>query len=154
MQVKLIDHDVPTDMLPKRAYANDVGADVYALKDRIIEVGCSAVIGLGFGLDLPAGFGAFIFPRSSQTAKGVDCKLPPLDPGYTGEMHAVIHNSGHEAYHIYRGDRIGQLVVLPVVTSCLISARLAVTARSAPPANKILPFLLGLRPWEEELKRR
>lgn len=90
--------------------------DVYALKDRIIEVGCSAVIGLGFGLDLPAGFGAFIFPRSSQTAKGVDCKLPPLDPGYTGEMHAVIHNGGHEAYHIYRGDRIGQLVVLPVVT--------------------------------------
>ena len=103
MQVKLIDHGVPTDMLPKRAYANDVGADVYALKDRIIEVGCSAVIGLGFGLDLPAGFGAFIFPRSSQTAKGVDCKLPPLDPGYTGEMHAVIHNGGHEAYHNYPG---------------------------------------------------
>ena len=112
MQVKLLD----SEMQPKRAHANDVGADVYALKDRIIEVGCSAVIGLGFGLDLPAGFGAFIFPRSSQTAKGVDCKLPPLDPGYTGEMHAVIHNGGHEAYHIYRGDRIGQLVVLPVVT--------------------------------------
>ena len=106
MQVKLLDYGVPSEMQPKRAHANDVGADVYALKDRIIEVGCSAVIGLGFGLDLPAGFGAFIFPRSSQTAKGVDCKLPPLDPGYTG----------HEAYHIYRGDRIGQLVVLPVVT--------------------------------------
>lgn len=106
MQVKLLDYGVPSEMQPKRAHANDVGADVYALKDRIIEVGCSAVIGLGFGLDLPAGFGAFIFPRSSQTAKGVDCKLPPLDPGYTGEMHAVIHNGGHEAYHIYRGDRM------------------------------------------------
>ena len=94
MQVKLLDYGVPSEMQPKRAHANDVGADVYALKDRIIEVGCSAVIELGFGLDLPAGFGAFIFPRSSQTAKGVDCKLPPLDPGYTGEMHAVIHNGG------------------------------------------------------------
>lgn len=116
MQVKLIDHGVPADMLPRRAYANDVGADVYALKDQIIEVDCTAVIGLGFGLELPAGLGAFVFPRSSQTAKGVDCKLPPLDPGYTGEMHAVIHNGGHEAYHIYRGDRIGQLVILPVMT--------------------------------------
>ena len=77
MQVKLLDYGVPSEMQPKRAHANDVGADVYALKDRIIEVGCSAVVGLGFGLDLPAGFGAFIFPRSSQTAKGVDCKLPP-----------------------------------------------------------------------------
>lgn len=85
MQVKLIDHGVPADMLPKRAYANDVGADVYALKDRIIEVGCSAVIGLGFGLDLPAGFGAFIFPRSSQTAKGVDCKLPRLTLAIPGK---------------------------------------------------------------------
>lgn len=80
MQVKLLDYGVPSEMQPKRAHANDVGADVYALKDRIIEVGCSAVIGLGFGLDLPAGFGAFIFPRSSQTAKGVDCKLPPARP--------------------------------------------------------------------------
>ena len=61
MQVKLLDYGVPSEMQPKRAHANDVGADVYALKDRIIEAGCSAVIGLGFGLDLPAGFGAFIF---------------------------------------------------------------------------------------------
>ena len=45
MQVKLIDHGVPANMLPKRAYANDVGADVYALRDQIVEIGCSAVIG-------------------------------------------------------------------------------------------------------------
>lgn len=116
MQIRLIDHGVPQDMLPKRAYANDVGADVYALRDQIVEVGCTAVIGLGFGLELPAGFAAFVFPRSSQTARGVDCKLPPLDPGYTGEMHAVVFNGGPDAYHISRGDRIGQLVVLPVAT--------------------------------------
>jgi dUTP pyrophosphatase len=115
MKIKIIEHGCPVDKLPKRAHANDVGADVYALKDYIIEVGCSRAIPLGFGLDLPAGFGAFIFPRSSQSKRGIDSKLPPLDPGYTGEMHAIIHNGGHEAYHIYAGDRIGQLVVLPVM---------------------------------------
>lgn len=114
MKIRLIEHGCPEDKLPSRAHANDVGADVYALRDTIIEVGCSRAIPLGFGLDLPAGFGAFIFPRSSQSKEGIDCKLPPLDPGYTGEMHAIIHNGGHEAYHIYAGDRIGQLVILPV----------------------------------------
>ena len=34
MQVKLLDYGVPSEMQPKRAHANDVGADVYALKDR------------------------------------------------------------------------------------------------------------------------
>ncbi len=114
MKIKLIEHGCPRDFLPKRAHDNDVGADVYALRDTIVEVGCSQAVPLGFGLDLPAGFGAFIFPRSSQAKEGVDCRLSPLDPGYTGQMHALIHNGGHNAYHIYKGDRIGQLVVLPV----------------------------------------
>lgn len=115
MKIKIIKHGCPADRLPARVHANDVGADVYALKDYIIEPGCSKAIPLGFGLDLPAGFGAFIFPRSSQSKRGIDSKLPPLDPGYTGEMHAIIHNGGCEAYHISEGDRIGQLVVLPVM---------------------------------------
>lgn len=114
MKIRLIPHGCPNEYTPARAHWNDVGADVYALKDQVIEVGCAAAIPLGFGLELPAGFGAFIFPRSSQAKDGIDCKLPPLDPGYTGEMHALIHNGGHNAYRIHRGDRIGQLVVLPV----------------------------------------
>lgn len=112
MKIKLIDHGAK--QFPARAHANDVGADVFATRDCIIEVGGSRAIPLGFGLELPAGFGAFIFPRSSQSKRGIDCRLPPLDPGYTGEMHAIIHNGGYDAYHIHSGDRIGQLVVLPV----------------------------------------
>lgn len=42
MQVKLLDYGVPSEMQPKRAHANDVGADVYALKDRkgCYDCGC------------------------------------------------------------------------------------------------------------------
>ena len=116
MKIKVIDFGLRADWLPTRAHANDVGADVFAPADRIVEAGCSAAVPLGFGLDLPAGFGAFIYPRSSQSKRGINCGLSPLDPGYTGEMHALIHNCGHEAYHIHAGDRIGQLVVLPVAT--------------------------------------
>lgn len=101
--------------MPKRSYANDVGADVYSPRDDIVEVNCTRSIPLGFGLDVPAGYGAFVFPRSSQSNKGITVQLPPVDPGYTGPLHAVITNTSHEAYHIYKGDRIGQLIVLPVV---------------------------------------
>ena len=45
MQVKLIDHGVPADMLPKRAYANDVGADVYAQPDAV-TVRCGTLHGI------------------------------------------------------------------------------------------------------------
>lgn len=114
MKIKLIDHGCPSDMLPVRAHANDVGADVFAIHDAIIETGSTRAFGLGFGLELPAGFGAFIFPRSSMSKNGIECYLPPLDPGYTGEMHAILHNDSYEAYHIHAGDRIGQLVILPV----------------------------------------
>ena len=119
MKVKIIDHGCKH--WPRRAHANDVGADVFAMRDQIVEVGCSAAVPLGFGLDLPAGFGAFIFPRSSQAKAGINCALSPLDPGYTGQMHALIQNTGHEAYHIYEGDRIGQLVVLPVLLPDFLS---------------------------------
>lgn len=120
MKVKIIDHGVKR--LPYRAHANDVGADVFAQKDQIIEAGCSAAVPLGFGLELPAGFGAFIYPRSGQAKKGINCALSPLDPGYTGEMHALIQNTSREAYHIYSGDRIGQLVILPVSLPDFVSS--------------------------------
>ena len=76
MQVKLLDYGVPSEMQPKRAHANDVGADVYALKDRIIEVGCSAVIGLGFGLDLPAGFGALSSRDRARPQRALTASSP------------------------------------------------------------------------------
>ena len=115
MKIKIIEHGCPADKLPNRAHANDVGADVYALENYTIGIGGTAAIPLGFGLDLPAGFGAFIYPRSSQAKRGIDVKLPPLDPGYTRQMHAIIYNGGRKAYRIQPGDRIGQLVILPCV---------------------------------------
>jgi len=43
------------------------------------------------------------------------CELPPIDSGYTGEVHAIISNVGNGEYEIREGDKIGQLVIMPVV---------------------------------------
>ena len=72
-------------------------------------------IPLGFGLRIPDGYAGYIFPRSGLSAKGIVCELPPIDSGYTGEVHAIISNVGREKYEIKAGDKIGQLVIMPVL---------------------------------------
>lgn len=112
MKIKLIDFK---GNVPVRAHDNDAGADVFAPDDRTIQPGQVCKLPLGFGLELPDGTAGYIFPRSSLSAKGIVCELPPIDSGYRGEVHAIVSNVGSESYNIKKGDRIGQLVIIPVV---------------------------------------
>lgn len=113
MKIQLIDYGA--DQMPTRAHYNDAGADVYMPCAVGLLPGDVCKIPLGFGIALPDGFVGFIFPRSSWTAKGITCELPPIDSGYRGEVYAVITNNGRQFLTIERGERIGQLVVLPCV---------------------------------------
>lgn len=114
MKIKLIDYGCGC-YLPKRAHANDAGADVHALHNEVIYSHQTKKIPLGLGLCLPDGFAACVFPRSSMASKGVTCEIPPIDSGYRGEIHAIITNNSDAQYNIEAGDRIGQLVIFPVV---------------------------------------
>ena len=117
MKVKVIDFGFKN--LPKRAHYNDAGADVCAcFKDKEelwIKPKENVKIPLGLGLCLPDGFAACVFPRSGLSSKGIVCELPPIDSGYRGEIHAIVTNCGSTPYPIHNGDRIGQLVIFPVV---------------------------------------
>ncbi len=101
--------------VPIRAHDNDVGADVFSPKDITIYSGQVYKMPLGFGLELPDGCAGFIFPRSSLSTRGIVCELPPIDSGYRGEVHAIISNVGNDSYDIKQGERIGQLVIMPVI---------------------------------------
>lgn len=115
MKIKLIDFGAVPDRVPVRAHDNDAGADVFAPYDRTIYSGQVLKLPLGFGLELPDGYAAYIFPRTSLSARGIVCELPPIDSGYRGEVHAIVSNVGNDGYDIKAGDRIGQLVIMPVV---------------------------------------
>ncbi len=112
MKIKLINFD---GRAPVRAHDNDAGADVFAPKDQTILPGQICKLPLGFGVILPDGTAGYIFPRTSLSAQGIVCELPPIDSGYRGEVHAIVSNVGHRAYEIKKGDRIGQLVIMPVI---------------------------------------
>lgn len=123
MKVKVIDFGY--EKLPFRAHENDAGADVHAClhKEDVITLmpGATAKIPLGLGLCLPDGYAAYVFPRSGLSSKGIVCELPPIDSGYRGEIHAIVHNGSRIPFDISNGDRIGQLVIIPIVIADFVT---------------------------------
>lgn len=113
MKVKVIDFGYKN--LPYRAHENDAGADVYSTKKLVIYPHTTEKIPLGFGLELPDGLAAYVFPRSGLSSKGIVCELPPIDSGYRGEIHAIVSNVSDDPFQVEEGDRIGQLVVMPII---------------------------------------
>ena len=112
MKIQLIDFGGKS---PERAHANDAGADVFSPRNEVICPGQICRMPLGFGLRIPDGFAGYIFPRSGLSSQGIVCERPPIDSGYTGEVHAIISNVSKKEYEIKAGDKIGQLVIMPVL---------------------------------------
>ena len=114
MKIKLIRFD-NYNKAPLRAHYNDAGADVYSLEDYILEPYTTAKLPLGFGMELPDGFQCNVYPRSGLSSKGIISQIPPIDSGYTGEVHAIITNTTDKQYIIKKDDKIAQLVVTPIL---------------------------------------
>lgn len=113
MKIKTIDFGYVN--LPKRAHHNDAGADVFSTINVTIPEYSTVKIPLGLGLILPDGYAACVFPRSGLSSCGIVCEMPPIDSGYRGEIHAIVTNNDDVPYEVKVGDRIGQLVIFPVV---------------------------------------
>jgi dUTP pyrophosphatase len=71
----------------------------------------------GVAVAIPEGFAGLVTPRSGLAVKhGVGIVNSPglVDSGYRGELTVLLVNHGDSPLKILRGDRIGQLVVVPV----------------------------------------
>lgn len=124
MKIKVINYGY--DKLPLRAHANDAGADVHVCfhntKDIItLKPHETIKVPLGLGLMLPDGYMACVYPRSGLSSKGIVCELPPIDSGYRGEIHAIVTNCSNVPFYMKNGDRIGQLVITPVVIADFVT---------------------------------
>jgi dUTP pyrophosphatase len=110
--IRRLDTDLP---LPQRAHPGDAGWDLFAVADADIPAGQRAVVGTGVCIALPAGYAAFVHPRSGLAARhGVTVLNAPgtVDAGYRGEIKVILLNTDTEQpVFIRRGDRIAQLVV-------------------------------------------
>src|SRR5215472_3911899 len=110
--IRRIDPALP---LPARAHQGDAGVDVYAARDVELAPGERAVVPTGIAIALPAGYAAFVHPRSGLAARhGVTLVNAPgtIDAGYRGEIAVTMINTDRSTpVRFRRGDRIAQLVV-------------------------------------------
>jgi dUTP pyrophosphatase len=101
--------------VPCYAHPGDAGADLYARQDVALAPGQRALVPTGVAIALPAGYAAFVHPRSGLAAKhGITVVNAPgtIDAGYRGEILVnLLNTDSSQAFTITRGDRIAQLVV-------------------------------------------
>jgi dUTP diphosphatase len=110
--IKRLDPGVP---LPTYAHPGDAGADLAAAEDVELAPGERALVRTGLAVALPAGYAAFVHPRSGLAARhGVTLVNAPgtVDAGYRGEIKVTLLNTDRDQPASFkRGDRIAQLVI-------------------------------------------
>lgn len=113
--IQQLDPELP---LPSYAHAGDAGMDLCARSDVHLDPGERASVATGVAVALPAGYAAFVLPRSGLAARsGVGMVNAPgtIDAGYRGEISVVLINHDRQRpVQVLRGDRIAQIVVMPV----------------------------------------
>ena len=113
MKIKLIKFS--NFKTPERAHYNDSGADVFAAKDVTIWPHSVEKIPTGLGVELPDGYDAVIHCKSGLSSRGIWAANAPIDAGYRGEIHAILYNTTDTRIQIKSGEKVGQLVIRPVI---------------------------------------
>ena len=112
-------------LAPHYAHPGDAGADLVATQQVVLPAGARATIGTGISIALPDGFAAFVMPRSGLAARhGITVVNSPgtVDAGYRGEIRVTLLNTDQQhPFSIEIGDRIAQLVVMPVVRARFVA---------------------------------
>jgi dUTP pyrophosphatase len=107
---------VPEAMLPEYAHGpeEDAAMDLRSIATVVLAPGVPQAVPTGISIELPTGYEAQVRPRSGLALKhAITIANSPgtIDPGYRGEVRAIMLNLGTSDYKIEKGDRIAQLVI-------------------------------------------
>lgn len=126
-------------IMPTRAHDTDAGLDLYSRENKVVPSGGSAVFDTGVHIELQDfsvrcmredGFGyftdrltlptvGFLKSKSGLNVKHDITSEGVIDMGYTGSIVVKLYNHGKEDYQVNAGDKISQLVILPILTPSL-----------------------------------
>lgn len=103
-------------ILPRRAHYTDAGYDLFAREAQIIEPRSSAIFDTGVHVDLPVGTVGMLKSKSGLNVNHGLVGEGVIDCGYTGSIRVKLYNHSDERYIVKAGDKITQLVVMPIMT--------------------------------------
>lgn len=100
---------------PMRMHPTDAGLDIRAMTDGIVRAGQSAVFRTGVHVKQPESTAGLCVSKSGLMIDHDITSTGLIDEGYDGEVMVKLFNHGSEDYHVKAGDKITQLVVIPVM---------------------------------------
>ena len=109
--------EASTIEIPKYATPGSSGVDLCSMKYCIIKPGELAMIPTGIRLEIPEGYEGQIRPRSGLALNHriiIPNAPGTIDADYRGEILIMLMNMGTEPFSLSFGDRIAQLVFVPV----------------------------------------
>ena len=101
--------------VPERAHKTDAGLDIKSRENRLIKAHRGALLHTGLHVQLPHGTAGLLVSKSGLNVNHGITSTGLIDEGYTGEILVKLYNNSDEHYQVHAGDKISQLVVIPVL---------------------------------------
>lgn len=101
--------------MPERAHKEDAGLDIKAMYGDIVPAHGSAVFRTGLHIELPKCTAGILVSKSGLNTKFNITSTGLIDEGYTGEIKVKLYNHGDQDYEVQHGDKISQLVIVPII---------------------------------------
>lgn len=101
--------------MPSRGHKIDAGLDLRAPKAVTVPAYGNAIVDTGVHVELPHGCAGLLVSKSGLNVKHDITSTGLIDEGYTGSIVVKLYNHGGEDHEFEAGDKVTQLVVIPVV---------------------------------------
>lgn len=101
--------------MPVREHATDAGLDIRAKESKVVPANDSEIFRTGVHVRLPEGTAGILVSKSGLNVKYDITSTGLIDEGYDGEIVVKLFNHGKRDYHVQAGDKISQLVIVPVL---------------------------------------
>lgn len=100
---------------PVRAHSTDAGLDLRAMRGGLVRAGQAATFHTGVHVELPGGTAGVLLPKSGLMTNRDIITFGVVDESYRGEVLVHMFNLGSEDYSVRAGDKISQMLVVPVL---------------------------------------
>ena len=105
----------PWAIMPTRAHDTDAGLDLYAPEDKTLWAHSSVIFDTGVHVQLPPNTAGMLKSKSGLNVRHGITSEGVVDVGYTGSLCVKLYNHSDAPYMIHKGDKISQLVIVPIV---------------------------------------
>ena len=105
--------------IPSRAHEFDAGYDLYSREEMVVPANGSAIFDTGVHMAIPKGMAGILVSKSGLNIKSDITSTGLIDSGYAGAIKVKLYNHGDKPYMVCAGDKISQIVIVPVFTPSL-----------------------------------